>query len=200
MIRRPPRSTLFPYTTLFRSAIRRRAPRPARGRGPHQPHTGRDALRAGARQLGPGGEDPAPTGFADDGTADGPAPGTGQRSWSAPGRSRAAPGAVHAGRHRARRPDAGGIEPARDRAPAARTALRARKALPRAGALRAPARGGPGRGPAGARGRLNPESTRPALDPAPEWGRMLLWTSLHRRRSRDAAGCAAGPGSRRCWG
>src|SRR6266508_6948787 len=25
MIRRPPRSTLFPYTTLFRSALRRRA-------------------------------------------------------------------------------------------------------------------------------------------------------------------------------
>src|SRR3712207_8830812 len=27
MIRRPPRSTLFPYTTLFRSQRRRRAPR-----------------------------------------------------------------------------------------------------------------------------------------------------------------------------
>src|SRR5690242_21133008 len=27
MIRRPPRSTLFPYTTLFRSPERRRAPR-----------------------------------------------------------------------------------------------------------------------------------------------------------------------------
>src|SRR2546430_3607165 len=26
MIRRPPRSTLFPYTTLFRSRVRRRAP------------------------------------------------------------------------------------------------------------------------------------------------------------------------------
>src|SRR2546429_7065091 len=26
MIRRPPRSTLFPYTTLFRSHVRRRAP------------------------------------------------------------------------------------------------------------------------------------------------------------------------------
>src|SRR5438034_2430915 len=47
MIRRPPRSTLFPYTTLFRSlfAARRRAvpdhtrPHPgteAAGRGPHQ--------------------------------------------------------------------------------------------------------------------------------------------------------------------
>src|SRR2546430_12133107 len=28
MIRRPPRSTLFPYTTLFRSAARRAFPRP----------------------------------------------------------------------------------------------------------------------------------------------------------------------------
>src|SRR5437764_8958162 len=32
IIRRPPRSTLFPYTTLFRSALR--------GRGPSQRHTG----------------------------------------------------------------------------------------------------------------------------------------------------------------
>src|SRR2546422_7500833 len=34
MIRRPPRSTLFPYTTLFRSVLRcgrRRIPRPLRG-------------------------------------------------------------------------------------------------------------------------------------------------------------------------
>src|SRR2546426_8292657 len=43
MIRRPPRSTLFPYTTLFRSSARappsrrkNRAPRPAR-RGPLRP-------------------------------------------------------------------------------------------------------------------------------------------------------------------
>src|SRR5256885_13241917 len=28
MIRRPPRSTLFPYTTLFRSVLRRADPRP----------------------------------------------------------------------------------------------------------------------------------------------------------------------------
>src|SRR5258708_18345128 len=43
MIRRPPRSTLFPYTTLFRSHLRGRAPRrgtavvrsaPAEGTGP----------------------------------------------------------------------------------------------------------------------------------------------------------------------
>src|SRR5258707_4015051 len=54
MIRRPPRSTLFPYTTLFRSAVHRprragpggdRLPRPARahgaraGRGRSEEHT-----------------------------------------------------------------------------------------------------------------------------------------------------------------
>src|SRR3989454_6321957 len=33
MIRRPPRSTLFPYTTLFRSVVRHRG-RPARRVGP----------------------------------------------------------------------------------------------------------------------------------------------------------------------
>src|SRR2546426_4715384 len=31
MIRRPPRSTLFPYTTLFRSVVRQRGVRPERG-------------------------------------------------------------------------------------------------------------------------------------------------------------------------
>src|SRR2546422_6087270 len=36
MIRRPPRSTLFPYTTLFRSQLRR--------------HRGRAALRVGRRR------------------------------------------------------------------------------------------------------------------------------------------------------
>src|SRR3712207_8585543 len=36
MIRRPPRSTLFPYTTLFRSAVLRRLPlRHDRDQGPH---------------------------------------------------------------------------------------------------------------------------------------------------------------------
>src|SRR2546428_7979976 len=35
MIRRPPRSTLFPYTTLFRSPCARHAP--ARGRGARPP-------------------------------------------------------------------------------------------------------------------------------------------------------------------
>src|SRR3712207_7196806 len=48
MIRRPPRSTLFPYTTLFRSPVDRlrRRPRPTRvlpaagaaGPRPHAPH------------------------------------------------------------------------------------------------------------------------------------------------------------------
>src|SRR5438067_9412672 len=32
MVRRPPRSTLFPYTTLFRSAVGARGQRPAQGR------------------------------------------------------------------------------------------------------------------------------------------------------------------------
>src|SRR3989441_5702588 len=42
MIRRPPRSTLFPYTTLFRSRI-----------DPDQPGTrGDDMLRRGAREEG----------------------------------------------------------------------------------------------------------------------------------------------------
>src|SRR3712207_8651534 len=34
MIRRPPRSTLFPYTTLFRSGRRGDRPRPVLGPGP----------------------------------------------------------------------------------------------------------------------------------------------------------------------
>src|SRR2546425_8167239 len=47
MIRRPPRSTLFPYTTLFRSGhARRRAPRPERSDG----HVGRTGFGAGRDQ------------------------------------------------------------------------------------------------------------------------------------------------------
>src|SRR3712207_8310028 len=39
MIRRPPRSTLFPYTTLFRSALRRRLGQPhAAAHVPHRWH------------------------------------------------------------------------------------------------------------------------------------------------------------------
>src|SRR5256885_12036027 len=59
MIRRPPRSTLFPYTTLFRSeegdqAARRRRREDARPRGPARPPSGRDLRRpAAARRDGP---------------------------------------------------------------------------------------------------------------------------------------------------
>src|SRR5256885_12279991 len=45
MIRRPPRSTLFPYTTLFRSVLAQplQAGRPCRpGEDPALPHSGRD--------------------------------------------------------------------------------------------------------------------------------------------------------------
>src|SRR5256885_10112779 len=47
MIRRPPRSTLFPYTTLFRSLPRANEPRnhPQAPRHPQQSHTARPALR-----------------------------------------------------------------------------------------------------------------------------------------------------------
>src|SRR3712207_7328167 len=44
MIRRPPRSTLFPYTTLFRSPARRRPV--LRGR-----HPGEQPVRQGRRRL-----------------------------------------------------------------------------------------------------------------------------------------------------
>src|SRR2546425_7788142 len=43
MIRRPPRSTLFPYTTLFRSATRARRHRLGRARGRVLPPAGLDA-------------------------------------------------------------------------------------------------------------------------------------------------------------
>src|SRR2546430_11696871 len=47
MIRRPPRSTLFPYTTLFRSPRRGRADRPRRGAAAR----GRGGRRAGDPRL-----------------------------------------------------------------------------------------------------------------------------------------------------
>src|SRR3712207_9045510 len=66
MIRRPPRSTLFPYTTLFRSARRRGQGRDAlrcrrrhrwfRGRGGGEPHSYRGPGRARARLLFRGGD------------------------------------------------------------------------------------------------------------------------------------------------
>src|SRR2546430_11857374 len=43
MIRRPPRSTLFPYTTLFRSPDHPRGVREQEVRRPHERRGGRDA-------------------------------------------------------------------------------------------------------------------------------------------------------------
>src|SRR2546428_10006980 len=68
MIRRPPRSTLFPYTTLFRSARCAHA---------HVPAHGRRGRRAGASLCSPGREDiPVPDAAAGapegTGTAGGP--------------------------------------------------------------------------------------------------------------------------------
>src|SRR3712207_8486389 len=58
MIRRPPTSTLFPYTTLFRSLPRRRGVRQARaGRDPGS--RGRPVRHPPAGQLGPAGADRA---------------------------------------------------------------------------------------------------------------------------------------------
>src|SRR5688572_1150387 len=47
MIRRPPRSTLFPYTTLFRSQLHRRPPRSDRGIPRDPPTCGPDGPRPG---------------------------------------------------------------------------------------------------------------------------------------------------------
>src|SRR3712207_8821372 len=44
MIRRPPRSTLFPYTTLFRSGIVDVDPEGLGGRGVHSPAAGLDVF------------------------------------------------------------------------------------------------------------------------------------------------------------
>src|SRR2546426_3937300 len=52
MIRRPPRSTLFPYTTLFRSL---RGPRAGRGRPRLADRAGRQARDARGRILPAGG-------------------------------------------------------------------------------------------------------------------------------------------------
>src|SRR3712207_8765541 len=57
MIRRPPRSTLFPYTTLFRSLADRRGRRDSR-RGA-RPRLPRRALLAGLRARRLGGSFPA---------------------------------------------------------------------------------------------------------------------------------------------
>src|SRR3712207_7584094 len=56
MIRRPPRSTLFPYPTLFRSGGGGPRPRRARRARPVDP---RRARRTAARAVGPAGVVPA---------------------------------------------------------------------------------------------------------------------------------------------
>src|SRR5206468_11125976 len=55
-IRRPPRSTLFPYTTLFRSRSGEQPPRPVRGQYHHRDVPARVALGriAGALRIQPG--------------------------------------------------------------------------------------------------------------------------------------------------
>src|SRR3712207_7226962 len=58
MIRRPPRSTLFPYTTLFRSLPQRARPRAARG--PPLRYQARRAHTQRSLRLGPRGEDENP--------------------------------------------------------------------------------------------------------------------------------------------
>src|SRR3712207_8896114 len=73
MIRRPPRSTLFPYTTLFRSAGRGGQGRGGvrgRGRGEHRNRCRGLAARGGARsgvaqRLFDGGDPPAQRGDLD---------------------------------------------------------------------------------------------------------------------------------------
>src|SRR2546425_3637705 len=56
MIRRPPRSTLFPYTTLFRSALGEVVRRPRiRKDGPLDRDDGRDVSRLGGADLAGGG-------------------------------------------------------------------------------------------------------------------------------------------------
>src|SRR5690242_21492792 len=51
MIRRPPRSTLFPYTTLFRSAVEEREP--GRGGRARRRDPGVDAVARGAGDAAP---------------------------------------------------------------------------------------------------------------------------------------------------
>src|SRR2546425_11796111 len=50
MIRRPPRSTLFPYTTLFRSGESVQADEGARPAHTEEPGAGREQLRAPAQR------------------------------------------------------------------------------------------------------------------------------------------------------
>src|SRR3712207_8348725 len=52
MIRRPPRSTLFPYTTLFRSSGRARPPPPTTGRARRRAARATADPRRGPRRCG----------------------------------------------------------------------------------------------------------------------------------------------------
>src|SRR3712207_8571153 len=62
MIRRPPRSTLFPYTTLFRSCRENTAQLWCEGHGVHL--DGRNGVWKGGRRVSPeGGHGPNPTSF-----------------------------------------------------------------------------------------------------------------------------------------
>src|SRR3712207_7102206 len=57
MIRRPPRSTLFPYTTLFRSAAAQAGPRAQQGERDEREALGEavsEAVAAGQREEGKG--------------------------------------------------------------------------------------------------------------------------------------------------
>src|SRR3712207_7542811 len=67
MIRRPPRSTLFPYTTLFRSDVQHLLPRPRRYFGDQHGRVlavaGRDD-RVVVRPLGPGPAQTLPNGLS----------------------------------------------------------------------------------------------------------------------------------------
>src|SRR6266498_5806266 len=69
MIRRPPRSTLFPYTTLFRARPRGRSPdpipaafpgAPAAPRAARDPPEGAAPPAPGARTAAPGAQAPDP--------------------------------------------------------------------------------------------------------------------------------------------
>src|SRR2546425_7578985 len=55
MIRRPPRSTLFPYTTLFRSRSPRRLPGPVRADGPASEAAARSIHLPSSRRQDAGG-------------------------------------------------------------------------------------------------------------------------------------------------
>src|SRR5260370_35504137 len=96
MIRRPPRSTLFPYTTLFRSplAVRAGQLRRARGRG-RESGVPAPAARGGVRQEEPGGVlgSEGPQGGAAAGRRERPAPlgRRGEAARGAAGRAAATP-------------------------------------------------------------------------------------------------------------